>query len=128
MHYAFDAISEHGSVENLCEVLEAQGSKVTCVLPWESFARTKDFSWPAGVEGSRTMVGSVHENEKDFGYVFFRYFMRLMEEGKFKAHPYEVVPGGLAGVAEGLKKLKEGKASAVKYVFKVPETEGAGRD
>jgi NADPH2:quinone reductase len=32
-----------------------------------------------------------------------------------------VVEGGLEGVEEGLRNLKEGKASAVKYVFKIGE-------
>lgn len=44
-----------------------------------------------------------------------------MQEGWFKGHPFEVVPGGLQGVQTGLRDLKEGKASAVKYVYKIGE-------
>jgi len=51
-----------------------------------------------------------------------------LQEGWFKGHPYEVVPGGLGGVEGALKNLKEGKASAVKYVFRIMETEGVRKE
>ncbi|USW54688.1 hypothetical protein Slin15195_G080070 [Septoria linicola] len=38
----------------------------------------------------------------------------------------QVVPGGLAGVQQGLENMKNGKASATKYIFRISETEGAG--
>lgn len=41
-----------------------------------------------------------------------------------KGHPYEVVPGGLKGVLLGLQNLRDGKASGVKYVYKIEETAG----
>lgn len=49
-------------------------------------------------------------------------------EGKFTAHPIEVIPSGLAGVNQGLQNLEAGEASAGKYAFKVPHIEGAGKD
>jgi len=60
--------------------------------------------------------------------VMFRFFGRGLQEGWFKGHPYEVVPGGLGGVEGALKNLKEGRASAVKYVFRIGETEGVRRE
>lgn len=54
--------------------------------------------------------------------------LTLMQEGWFSGHPYEVVAGGLGGVQTALENLKEGKASAVKYVFRIGETEGVGKD
>lgn len=126
--YAFDAVSEKGSHENIARLL-SPGGQVTCVLPVENFAKTKKpFGGVEGAKVTMTTVGDVHDSQKDFGFLFFRYFGRLMGEGRFKAHPHTVVPGGLNGVGEGLKNLKEGKASATKYVFKISETEGAGKD
>lgn len=81
--------------------------------PYLEFAKTEGFAYPEG-----TMVGSVHGDEKDFGFVWFRYFSRLLAEGRLKAHPFEK-RGGLEGVSEALKDLKAGKASAVKYVFEI---------
>ena len=51
-------------------------------------------------------------------------FARGLATGEFKGHPYKVVPGGLGAVPGILEDLKAGKASAVKYVFRIGETEG----
>ncbi|GAB7350169.1 hypothetical protein MBLNU459_g0834t1 [Dothideomycetes sp. NU459] len=124
LRYAFDCVSEKGSFQNLSKVLAPQGgSKITLVLPGADYSDI-----PAGIEHSTTMVGDVHGKLKDFGYVYFRYLTRGLEEGWFKPQPQEVVPGGLAGVQQALQNLKDGKASAVKYVFKIADTEGAGAE
>ncbi|KAL2194982.1 alcohol dehydrogenase-like protein [Corynascus similis CBS 632.67] len=128
--HVFDAVSEKSSVPNIVEVLkqagarDAQGklqAKVTFVL-----GSVKD-ELPEGVEKSITMVGDVHNDAKDFGYVYFRYFVRGLQEGWFKPQRTEVVPGGLGGIQTGLQNLKAGKASAVKYVFRIAETDGVQR-
>jgi hypothetical protein len=31
---------------------------------------------------------------------------QVLAKGVFEGHPYEIVPGGLAGVEDGLKRLK----------------------
>ncbi|KAI1749641.1 GroES-like protein [Xylaria castorea] len=119
--YAFDAVAEKekSSYANLGKVL-AKGAKMTLVLP------TPDFYTfvPDYVENSFTSVGSVHNDAKDFGYVYFRYLARGLHEGWFKAQPQEVVPGGLGGVQQALENLRDGKANAVKYVFRIADTEG----
>jgi len=68
------------------------------------------------------MDNSVPEMQSDFGQAWFTLFGKALKDGWLKAHPPQVVPGGLNGVEEGLKNLKEGKASAVKYVFRIEET------
>lgn len=115
--YAFDAISEHNSYVILSKVL-AQGSKITLVLP------PKDYEFPSHVTQSLTSVGSVHSTAKDFGFVYFRYITRGLQEGWFKPQPQELVPGGLGGIQKGLDNLKAGKANAIKYVFRIADTEG----
>jgi hypothetical protein len=128
--HVVDAISEGGSIENIGEVLKRAGEKdgkggvkgkVTFVLGEKEV--------PQGVEQNFTMVGDVHNNEmqeaKDFGYVYFRYFAKGLSEGWLKGQRTEVRPGGLGGIQAGLQDLKDGKASAVKYIFRIAETEGA---
>jgi len=56
--------------------------------------------------------------------VYSRYLARGLQSGWFTGHPLEIVPGGLGGVEQALRNLKDGKASAVKYVFKIADTEG----
>jgi threonine dehydrogenase-like Zn-dependent dehydrogenase len=128
--YAFDAVSEHNSFQNISQVLSKHGSKITLVLPGKDFSAI-----PNHIEKSTTMVGSVHMDPsegkakagiitggKEFGYVFFRMFSRGLQQGWFSGHPHEVVPGGLNGVEKGLSNLKEGVNSATKYVFKIEDT------
>lgn len=116
--YAFDAVSEHGSYTNIVRVLEKDGH-LTLVLPGREYEGV-----PETVDMTITKVGEAHEGDKDFAYVFFRYIARGLAEGWFTPHPAEVVEGGLAGVEKGLRDLKEGNASAVKYVFRIADTEG----
>ena len=131
--HTFDAVSEKNSTINISKILDPNG-RITMVLP-----PNDDVVIPSTMERAFTSVGSVHARSadsdpwskagnEDFGFVMFRLFGRGLQEGWLKGHPYEVVPGGLAGVERALKNLKEGKASAVKYVFRVGETEGLGKD
>jgi NADPH2:quinone reductase len=113
LRYVFDGVSESGSPANVRAVLGARGGNVTHVLG----------GYEAGdgastLKSSYTMVGSVYRDDKDFGFVWFQYFSRLLEDGRLKAHPVEK-RGGLEGVSGALKDLRAGKASAVKYVFEI---------
>lgn len=116
--HAFDAVSEKNSFINIGKVL-ADGGKITLVLPWNDFS-----ALPSHVQHTITTVGAVHQDQKDFGYVYFRYFTHGLQEGWFKPQPQEVKPGGLGGVQQALEDLMNGKANAVKYVFRISETEG----
>jgi len=115
--YAFDAVSEKGSFQNICQVLEHQGGKITLVLPGADYSDI-----PSGITHSQTNVGSAHDGQKDIAFAFFRLISKGLAEGWFKAQPQEVVPGGLGGIQTALEKLKSGEASAVKYVFKIADT------
>jgi NADPH2:quinone reductase len=119
LHYAFDATSEHGSYTNIVKVLQPRG-RITLVLPGRKYEGI-----PETVVKTVTTVGDAHKGDREFAFVYFRYLARGLAEGWFKAHPFEVVPGGLEGVETGLRNLKDGMASAVKYVFRIGETEGA---
>ncbi|KAL8863129.1 MAG: hypothetical protein Q9178_000503 [Gyalolechia marmorata] len=137
VQYAFDAVSEHGSSQNICQVLDHQTGQITRVLPIDE----KD-QIPESVRQSMTHVFAVHPDadqqqfqketgsktgNTEFGYIMFRFFGRGLAEGWFRGHPTEVVPGGLGGISGALRNLQEGKASAVKYVFRLEETEGVER-
>lgn len=137
VEYAFDAVSDHGSYQNICQVLDHKTGKITLILP------NKDYSdIPATIEKSVTSVGvaqigtdpdpwqkktGMQTGNEEFAQAFFRYFSRGLQKGFFKGHPYEVVPGGLAGIQGALQNLKDGKASAVKYVFRLEDTDGVAR-
>lgn len=139
--HAFDSVAEHGSDKILGALLEPQNARLAMVLPYDRTKIPKSHGVPyldqyelpvlegvpEGVEVIWTAVGSVHGSHEHFGYVFFRYLALGLEEGWFKPHPYLVVPGGLNGLARGLADLHKGKAHAVKYVYRISETEGLGK-
>lgn len=127
LEYAFDAVSEKekNSFVNICGALDHKTGSITLVLPPPAGFDQPHEDIPSGVKQSNTNVGSVHKNCKELGFVYCRYFTRGLEEGWFRGQPQEIIPGGLGGVQKGLENLKDGKASAVKYVFRIAETEGA---
>jgi NADPH:quinone reductase-like Zn-dependent oxidoreductase len=121
--YVLDAISENGTVETTLRFVDLNGGIVSTLLPPAKFAKDKEnFRYPAGVKGINTADPLVFTERKDFGYLWSRYMTRLLQDGRLRGHPYEVVPGGLKGVVVGLQNLKNGKASAIKYVYRIEET------
>ena len=137
VEYAADFISEHNSYQNICQVLAPDTGRITLILPGREYPEI-----PESIEKSITFVGAAHKDtdsepvqqktgsrtgNQEFAYVMFRFFGRGLQEGWSKGHPYEVVPEGLGGVEGALRRLKEGKVSARKLVFRVEETEGVER-
>ncbi|KAK0637402.1 chaperonin 10-like protein [Bombardia bombarda] len=133
LHHAFDAISGSKSYEIISEVLVASGGgKINMVDPPED----ESWTWPAGVEFSRTFVASAYgqkhahitqeqaEKDGEFAYFFYRYLTYLLAEGKFKPHPHQVLDGGLDGVVQGVQNLHDGKVSAKKLVARIADTPG----
>lgn len=121
LEYAFDAISEGGSYQTICEVLDHTTGKITLIIPAQSYSEI-----PKTIEKSVTTVASVHQDLKDFARVFTRHFSKGLEDGWLKPHPQEIIPGGLNGIEQGLTRLNNGEASAVKYVYRIADTPGVG--
>lgn len=118
----FDAISEQGSLELTTKFIDPNGTVAT-VLPPEMFAKDKEaFRYPEGVKARFIKAHRVFDLDKDFAFVWGSYMERLLEDGRLQGHPYEVVPGGLRGVITGLQNLRDKKASAIKYVYRIKET------
>ncbi|KAJ6171151.1 hypothetical protein N7470_000218 [Penicillium chermesinum] len=118
VYHAFDAVAALSTP-----------AKIAVVLP------VVDYQPPSGVTITRVMVGTVHEppaegktiGDREFGAAFFQLLGRGLAQGWFSGHPYEVRPGGLHGLQGALRDLKDGKASAVKYVVRIAETEGVSK-
>lgn len=122
---AFDAISNHGSYENITEVIQAaDGGHINMVdLPQDPA-----WSFPANVRCTRTFVSSAYgikhsaiseeqaKADGDFSYFFYRYLSLLLANGTFKPHPVEVLPDGLNKIIDGVKALHDGHVSAKKLI------------
>lgn len=129
--HAFDCVSAGTSYLNCSAALTTPGSHLTMVL------RIADHVFPAHIAQSTTNVGSVQHDttyegaaapdDGAFGFAWYRMFALGLQQGWLAAHPFEIVPGGLlGGVERALGNLKKGRASAVKYVVRIAETEGLG--
>ncbi|KAI9091552.1 chaperonin 10-like protein [Phlyctochytrium arcticum] len=122
--HALDAVSMEETFKNTTGALSPKG-KITTVLPVPEP--------PAGITSLLTMVGNVHKKnhgrklkdgkpeigrDLDFGFIMYRYFGFLLQQGRFSGHPQKVL-GGLDKVEEGLKLLRDDKVSAEKLVYRV---------
>lgn len=118
LFHTYDCVSEGSSFVNLGKVV-APGGKIVTVLPFQDYPGV-----PEHVQVIKNSVGCVHQDQKDLGYVYFRYLAKGLQDGWFKPHPHQVVPGGLGGLETALRNLRDGKASATKYVVRIGETSG----
>jgi NADPH:quinone reductase-like Zn-dependent oxidoreductase len=120
--YAYDAVSGHQSTTNIAQVLDPHGH-IALLWPLGEYPNI-----PTSVYQTRISVAVVHEdkNYQEFAYAWFRLFGYGLQQGWLSGHPFEVCEGGLLGVEAGLRNLMEGKASAVKYVFRVADTPSLG--
>lgn len=97
------------------------GGSVNLVLP-------SNFDTSPAIK-STTSVGDAHNlggagDARELAFVLCRYFTRGLQQRTFAGHPFEVRSKGLEGVEQALRDLKAGRASAVKYVFRVADTPG----
>lgn len=131
VHNAIDAISERGSWIHVSQMLT--DGKLSVFSSADTY---DDAAIPSNVEIIYTFVGSGHagayppgmpkqppadevKGDVEFAVQFYRWLEDTLQEGQFEGHPFEIIPAGLQGVAEGLKLLKEGQAAGKKFVYHV---------
>ena len=123
----FDTISENGSLEATLRIIDPEAGMVSTLLPPKLFAIDKEaFEYPEGVTAINTAAPKLFDVHKEFAYVWSSYLTFLLQNQRLVGHPFEIVPGGLHGVLIGLRNLYGGKASAVKYVYRVEDTGSLG--
>lgn len=133
LEYAYDAISENGSMQLLAKAMNNKG-KIAIVLPRDPSHKLRQVSTsndqlgfqdvPESVQTVESSVPSAHDKDKEFARKYFVLFGRLLAEGLFKTNRPRVLKGGLLGTQEGLQLLKNGQVSAEKLVVRIADTEG----
>jgi NADPH:quinone reductase-like Zn-dependent oxidoreductase len=121
IHHVFDTVSEGGTTEIIVSVLEKTGGgKYTFVLPEPKSIRKVPGVTSAGL----TMVGIVHSDPEAarFAAKWYNQLGVWFEVGKFRPQHIEIVPNGLAGVKEGLRRLRANEVSAAKLVYSIADT------
>ena len=129
--YAIDCISEQGSTEKVCSALSGANPQVVTILPGVSA------EVPSHVKERPVMMytifgrkmhvfGQDHEakpNDKAFAAKFYKLLTDvLLPKGQLKPNKVTKIPGGLNGVDEGFKRMKENKVVAEKLVYSLADT------
>ncbi|GJN89643.1 hypothetical protein Rhopal_002630-T1 [Rhodotorula paludigena] len=121
VHYIYDAVSEGNTPEVCLDVLKPAGGAYTYVLPLNE--EVLGFL-PSNIRQQRTLVATAYGEDSDFAEKWYDYVGEAIEKGEFKAQKVTVIPGGLEGVKEGLRRLQQGEARGEKYVYRIAETPG----
>jgi NADPH2:quinone reductase len=128
--HAVDTVCQDGSSEVASRIL-SDGGSITLLDPSQQY-----IALPASISKTITYVGVLNgditrdrwlrdqdqEERKEFGLISSRLFTKGLQDGWLVGHPYDVIPGGLNGISKGLLALKDGKVSAMKYIYRIAET------
>ncbi|KAH8811022.1 putative zinc binding dehydrogenase [Xylogone sp. PMI_703] len=126
LYHAFDVTCDHGSWDHIIQVLSGNPGAHIDMLDIPSGG----ISLPENLVLSRTYVasayGSAHKmrtakqaaEDGDFAYIFYRYLTLLLQNNRFSGHPYEIRPGGLTAVKDGIQDLYDRKIHAKKVVYR----------
>lgn len=142
IRHAFDCVSEHGSFQRIAYSMSLNGppldldaeseveaeveerGHITYLLPIPSDEQSL---LPKSVRMTRTFVADAHAPAASaFAAKYCRLAGEWLEAGLLRPQKVTVVEGGLGGVKEGLRRLREGEVSGEKLVYRVAETEGLG--
>lgn len=125
IHYVYDAVSEHGSFEASTIALGKNGGgKYTHVLP---LSEEQTRSLPETVTTHHELCAVAYsgsDEERAHCEKFFDALGEWLKNGEFRSQRVEVVPGGLEGVKEGLRRLEQNEVKGQKLVYRVAETPG----
>ncbi|OCT44088.1 hypothetical protein CLCR_00665 [Cladophialophora carrionii] len=127
-----DAVNEHESWVQVSQMLrgEARLSVFSGARKYDEEAILKN------VDIIYTFVGTAHEakyrpsmpkqpsvedaqGDVAFAGEFFAWLEQMLRQAKYSGHPFEVIPGGLKGVSEGLNRLRNGQAAGKKFVYQI---------
>lgn len=121
--HIYDAVSEGGSAEASLGALikQGRGGRYTYVL---FVGKELLESLPASIQAAQTVCWTAWGDDAAFAEHWFDWLGEKIETGEFKPQKVTVVPGGLGGVKEALRRLKNGEVRGEKLVLRVAETAG----
>lgn len=132
LKHGIDAFSENESWVYISRMLQSGGK-----LSVFSGAKKYDEGAIQGdVEIIYTFVGTGHEGKYrpampkqpppeeaqgdiEFAGSFFVWLEEMLRQGSYSGHPFEVIPGGLNGVSEGLNRIRNGQSGGKKFVYQI---------
>jgi NADPH:quinone reductase-like Zn-dependent oxidoreductase len=134
LYYAWDCVGGPDASSVCCDALassapDGQKLRLGKILPIESRPRddvTYTFSlgytaWGKEIPSFNGESIPAKPEHYEFTVKWLQFSEKLLAEKKWKPHRQEVREGGLEGVLQGLKDMKDGKVSGVKLVYRVGE-------
>lgn len=120
--YVFDAVSENETHAVAARALDGvEGAVYGHVLPL-SDEELKVFS--DNIRVVRIMCRAAYVEEAKEGEKWFDWLGPALEKGEIKPQRVTIVPGGLEGVSEGLRRLEQHEVRGEKLVYRINETPG----
>jgi len=113
--YVFDAISSKETQKVGHELLVPAGGQLVVVLP--PTVESTD-----NIKVVQALAFSHLPQNRALLKAFYSDLAEMLEDGVIKPNRYEVVPGGLRGVVEGLKRMENNQVSGVKLVARPWDT------
>ncbi|KAI9369693.1 chaperonin 10-like protein [Aspergillus egyptiacus] len=123
-----DTISTESSAKFCDEALSTKGGEYSALLAIGIERENVNDRWTLGYTavGEEFRFGETpfpaKAEDKEFAEKLTAIAEKLLAEGKVKVHRPKVCPGGLKGVMDGLKLMKEDKVSGEKLVYRIAET------
>ena len=126
LQHVLDCITDRESVACCYASIGRTGGRYVslefCPVEWRTRRAVKAefvnvleiFGKALEMSGVYTRPASTEKNEAAVRW--YRMFQRLLDEGKLRTHPTQVLSGGLEGILEGLRLLKVNRISGRKLV------------
>ncbi|KAI9836074.1 MAG: hypothetical protein M1819_001688 [Sarea resinae] len=115
--YAAQAVGSEGRL--VCLV---KRPAATVVEPFrDGAARGDGRGEKPGVEVREVAIKPFHE-DSEYGFALMAYLSHALHSGVIRPLRYEIVAGGLGGVEEGLRRLRDGEGGGRKLVVVLDET------
>ncbi|KAI5120694.1 hypothetical protein M0805_007657, partial [Coniferiporia weirii] len=83
---------------------------------------TRSANIDEGKYPNKTLVNDIFGNLRALGVGSFAKLTEVLQDGSIQPNRVEILPGGLAGIPDGLERLRQGKVSGVKLVARPQET------
>lgn len=126
LRYALDCITDEDSVRCCYGAIGRTGGRYACLELCPEHLLTRkavqaEFVMALDVFGQKVELDRGYQREAsaekhEAAVKLFAMFQRLVNGGKLRPHPTQLVEGGLSGVLEGLKILKSGGVSGRKLI------------
>jgi hypothetical protein len=135
LFYVFDCIAEKDSLQICCDALSTSASptgekpQYSGLLPAKIPRTDVDFRFTMAytVLGVPFNIGGTTYDAKPEDFEFGKSFMeltdKLLKEKKIRVHRFDVRPGGLNGIMDGLEDMKEGRVSGTKLVYRISDSQ-----